>query len=103
MRPLALALLALAACGGTSTDTTLLISNYKTTCTAASDCAAVFIGDPCASACRCPNASINTTATLQQASDLAAAEALCTSAPGVCTASCVTPTAACTQGVCALQ
>lgn len=103
MRPLALIVLALAACGGTSTDTTLLISNYKTTCTAASDCAAVFIGDPCTSACRCPNAAIDTTATLQQASDLAVAEALCTNAPGACTESCVTPTVTCAQGVCALQ
>jgi hypothetical protein len=97
-----LALLSLAGCGS-STDTTLHISNYKTTCAVASDCAAVFIGDPCATACRCPNAAISNTATIQEASDLAAAEALCTKAPGVCTASCVTPQATCAQGTCALQ
>lgn len=103
MRPLGLALLALAACGGSSTDTTLRIGDYKTTCMAASDCAAVFVGDPCTDACRCPNASINTTATIQEASDLAAAEALCADGPGACPAHCVPKTATCAQGVCALQ
>jgi hypothetical protein len=103
MRFYVLALVALAACGGSTSDTTLHISNYETTCAVASDCAVVFIGDPCASACRCPNAAISTTATIQEASDLAAAEALCTTSPGGCTVSCVVPTASCAQGVCALQ
>jgi hypothetical protein len=102
MNKLWLSLLALAACGSGSA-TTLQISDYNTACTSASSCAAVFVGDPCASACKCPNAAIDNRDTIREASDLAAAEALCTSPPPGCTESCSMPQATCTLGVCALQ
>jgi hypothetical protein len=97
-------LLAIAACGGGgSSDTTLQISNYYTFCSQDSDCAAVFIGDPCTNACKCANAAINNTDTIRQGSDLAAAEALCTSMVSPCTAACLSPQVTCAQGTCALK
>jgi hypothetical protein len=104
MKKPCLLLLALAACGsGANNDTTLHIANYDTACTSAADCAVVFVGDPCVTPCKCPNAAINSTATLREASDLAAAEALCTGMQGVCNAACASPLVTCTQGACALQ
>lgn len=101
MRSLALFLLAVAACGGTAADTTLRLDDYATVCNADSECVAVFIGDPCTSPCRCSNAAINGTSYHQQASDLAAAEALCTSKPA-CSASCTNPKPSCVHDACAL-
>ncbi len=96
-------LLAVAACGGGGSDTTLQISNYYTFCSQDSDCAAVFIGDACASACKCPNAAINNTDTIREGSDLAGAESLCTTMPAPCTASCTNLQVACVAGTCAVK
>jgi hypothetical protein len=98
---LLLSLLALASCSS-GVNTTLQVSNYDTACTADADCKAVFIGDPCATKCQCPNAAINSVDVPREQSDLMAVAALCTSSPGVCTASCIQPTPACTAGHCTL-
>ena len=98
---LGLTLLAFAACSS-GTDTTLQLSSYDTACNVQADCAAAFVGDPCATTCECPNAAINRSDLPREQSDLMAMTALCNTPPGACTVSCVEPMPTCNAGVCAL-
>lgn len=53
---------ALVVCGvwlGGCGDDTLSLRDYNTSCVATSDCVAVYIGDVCDCADRCPNAAIH--------------------------------------------
>jgi hypothetical protein len=88
---------------GCSSSPTIQLSNYSTGCMTAADCAVVFVGDPCASLCKCDNAAISTADVARQAADLHAAEGACGPTETPCTASCDLPTATCADGKCALQ
>jgi hypothetical protein len=98
---LLLPLLALAACNS-SPNTTLELKNYDTACAVDADCKAVFVGDPCATACQCANAALNSSDYFREQSDLMAMTAICSNPPGTCTESCATPVPACNKGTCAL-
>jgi hypothetical protein len=94
-----LPLLALAACGS-GMSTTIQPNHYDTSCQADVDCSAVFVGDPCTTACQCTNAAINVADLPRARSELAAAEGRCTGSRPVCNMACTVPVAACIQGVC---
>jgi hypothetical protein len=97
-----------ASCGGVadssdaSTDAfdpacTLAASSYVTTCTADTDCTAVWLGDACTSKCFCPNASINATSKPKYQSDFDATN----HENNVCTCPAF-PDPVCCNGQCAL-
>jgi hypothetical protein len=88
-------LLAFGACGSPTLDG----ASFDTACVADQDCVGVFLGDPCSSACDCPNAAINKSDLARYQSDLAADRAACSS-KSACVADCVAPTATCKLGVC---
>jgi hypothetical protein len=97
---LLLPLLALAACNST-TDTNIQLSSYDTACKVDADCRAVFVGDPCTTACQCANAAVNASDYFREQSDVMAVTTLCSSTP-VCNAACAEPVPTCNKGVCAV-
>ena len=92
---------ALSSCGnGTPVNTTLAISNYQTSCTAPSDCIAVFIGNVCG--CHCANAAISNADSARYQSEYHSAQQGCQQGLG-CGVECVNTTVACTSNVCAIM
>jgi hypothetical protein len=90
-------LVALAACG--SSDTSLGIAGFDTSCAQDTDCVAVQSGDLCG--CDCGNAAINKVDLASYQIQAAAAQSHCGSAVMGC--DCAYAPAVCTQGQCALS
>jgi hypothetical protein len=89
------ALLAPLGCGA---NTTITAASYKSSCSVAADCAAVYFGDTCG--CVCFNGAINRSDLPRYQADLAAVQSSC--APKACLADCANPSPTCTAGVCGL-
>jgi len=76
------------------------VSDYKTTCTVATDCLRVSIGTVC-TPCSCPDAAINIADQDRYNADFARARSACGAVNG-CIAACAIPQAKCTSGKCTL-
>lgn len=71
------------------------------TCTVATDCAAVFIGDAC-STCLCPNAAISTSSRAAYDLEVTQAQRLCGPRPAIA-CDCAQSTVECSSGTCTLK
>lgn len=74
---------------------------YKTSCTAPTDCAGAFFADQCG-ACACPNAAISAADKVMYESDRSNARSLCGPQPAIACSQCPDFTLTCTAGVCGI-
>ena len=104
LAPLAVALVATAACSSTSSSSNggphvIRASDYDTHCTVAADCAVVAEGDLCG-CIGCGGAAINKADVSKFESDSQSLRSQCTGPQQACPAACIYSEATCTAGTC---
>lgn len=81
-------------------DRTLDAKDYSSTCTAASECVAVYFGELCQVCGGCANGAIHQSQVAKYESDRQAISRSCGPTPLVACAACRAPMVACTGGRC---